>query len=272
MKVFISWSGILSRRAAETLREWLPNVLQAVEPWMSAEDIEKGARWSSEVATELSSTKAGILCVTPDNLEAPWLNFEAGALSKTLEKTFVSPYLINLRPSDLKGPLVQFQATEANKLDTRRLVGTLNKALDDSALSEKQLDKTFEIWWPELESSLQEIRSAKAPQRPQRADREILEEILALVRDQAKRNPVEILFTPTFSQEEPFTVSLSPGSGKSHILTRMFRPGENVILSNSELNKLLNKGEQKPAEQAAGAEATAKQESDTPKSKKKRDA
>jgi hypothetical protein len=101
----------------------------------------------------------------------------------------VTPYLVGLKPSDLKGPLVQFQATESTKRDTRRLIGTLNKALGETALPEKQLDKTFEIWWPELDDGLQRVQSAKTPQRPQRRDRDILEEILALVRDQAKRMP-----------------------------------------------------------------------------------
>ncbi|PYV30457.1 MAG: hypothetical protein DMG22_20315 [Acidobacteria bacterium] len=197
MKVFISWSGSLSKRVAAALRDWLPTVLQAVEPWMSAEDIEKGARWGSDVAVELSKTKAGILCVTADNVDAPWLNFEAGALSKTLEKTFVSPYLVGLTPTDLTGPLVQFQATESSKLDTRRLMSTLNKALGDIALPDEQLDKTFERWWPELESALREIQSAEVPEAPRRDQREILEEILALVRDQGKRNVPEVFFAPT---------------------------------------------------------------------------
>jgi hypothetical protein len=220
MKLFVSWSGTLSRRIAEALREWLPNVLQAIDPWMSAEDIEKGARWSSDIASELDKTKAGILCITPDNLEAPWLNFEAGALSKTIDKTFVSPYLFGLRPSDLKGPLVQFQSTEANKKDTRRLLGTLNRALGEAALPEKQLDKTFEIWWPELESSLQRLQSVKAPDRPQRSERELLEEILALVRDQAKRTPLEDLnISSAVGQDEPVVI-VRPGSGDSATILR----------------------------------------------------
>ncbi len=230
MKVFISWSGGLSRRMAETLREWLPNVLQAVEPWMSAEDIEKGARWSSDIASELDKTKAGILCITPDNLEAPWLNFEAGALSKTLEKTFVSPYLLGLRPSDLKGPLVQFQATEANKKDTRRLLDTLNKALGEAALSEKQVDKAFEVFWPELETSLQKLQSAKAPQRPQRGEREILEEILALARDQAKRPVPEGIFT-SGGHQEPFFIRGISGSGKGDFVPYLqYRPSVGEFL------------------------------------------
>ena len=85
MKVFLSWSGQLSKRVAEELRQWLPNVIQALEPWLSSEDIGKGSRWSSHVTSELAASKAGIICVTPDNHNAPWLNFEAGAISNNVE-------------------------------------------------------------------------------------------------------------------------------------------------------------------------------------------
>ena len=41
-KVFISWSGDLSKKIAEELRFWLPAVLQFVKPYFTPNDIEKG--------------------------------------------------------------------------------------------------------------------------------------------------------------------------------------------------------------------------------------
>lgn len=192
MRVFLSWSGETSRLVAETLRDWLPNVIQALDPWMSSEDVDKGARWAAEIAEGLNSIKAGIICLTSENLKAAWINFEAGALSRTIEKTLVCPYLIGIDPSDLGGPLVQFQATMANKKDTRRLIETLNTALEGKALNDKQLEKAFETWWPELEDRLQSILENKVPPRQRRSERELLEEILALVRDLVRRDsPLE---------------------------------------------------------------------------------
>ncbi|MEA2691864.1 MAG: hypothetical protein QOJ16_1251 [Acidobacteriota bacterium] len=186
MKVFLSWSGETSRRLAEALRDWLPAVLQAVEPWMSAADIDKGARWSAQVAGELAQAKVGVLCLTRDNLAAPWVLFEAGALSKTLEATCVCPYLLGLRPADLRGPLVQFQAAEANEADTRRLVATINAALGPKALSERGLDRAFATWWPALAKALEGLPPGKPAARPARSERDLLEEVLSLVRDLAR--------------------------------------------------------------------------------------
>lgn len=184
MKVFISWSGHTSSTVAHFLRDWIPYVIQSVEPWMSASDIDAGARWSRSVEEQLGSTKFGIICLTKINTTAPWVLFEAGALAKTIEETFVCPYLIDLAPSEIPaGPLTQFQAKRATEKDTWELILTINKALGVDALPEPQLQKTFEKWWPDLKDLIANLPSEGTMENPSRSPESKLDEILETVRD-----------------------------------------------------------------------------------------
>lgn len=198
MKVFISWSGNTSLKVAQVFREWLPSVIQSIEPYVSSEDIDKGARWSTDIAKELEDSTFGILCVTKDNLEAPWLSFEAGALSKTMEKSFVTPFLFDIKRSEVQGPILQFQSTIFEKEDIKKMVKTLNKACGDIGIADARLDKSFNVWYPTLEESLNQIKveTSSTPDSDHDSDDAslspaILEEILELSRDNQKllRNP-----------------------------------------------------------------------------------
>ncbi len=82
MKIFVSWSGDRSQALAQALRDWLPMVLHYAEPRLSQLDIAAGDRWANEVANELEASKFGIICITRENIIAPWILFEAGALAK----------------------------------------------------------------------------------------------------------------------------------------------------------------------------------------------
>ncbi len=99
------------RRAplASALYTWLPSVLQSVKPFLSSEDVDKGARWAVEVSKELEGSGYGVLCVTRENVATPWLNFEAGALSKAFDTARVVPLLLDLSPTDVVGPLTMFR-------------------------------------------------------------------------------------------------------------------------------------------------------------------
>jgi hypothetical protein len=120
------------------------------------------------------------------------LLFEAGALSKTLEKTFVCPYLVNLQPADVRGPLSQFQMTTAEKEETRKLLHTINKALGDQALQPGQVNAAFDKWWGDLDSRLEAISSTRLSVPVKRSTRELIEEVLDTVRAMARRTPTEI--------------------------------------------------------------------------------
>ena len=140
------------------MRDWLPSVIQIIHPYVSSEDIDKGARWTTDIAGELEKSFYGILCITKANIEAPWINFEAGALSKSVENSRVSPFLFGIKRSDIKsGPLTQFQSTLADRDDIFKLVHSLNQSCEAQKLDPKRLDEILKVWWPQLESKLDHL-------------------------------------------------------------------------------------------------------------------
>jgi TIR domain len=166
MRVFLSWSGATSREVAEALHEWIPLVVQNAKPFMSTGDINKGRRWNDVVGEELSHSDYGIVCITRYNSGSPWLHFEAGAISRALGKSYVSPLLFNVEPSMLEGPLRQFQVTvycsdgceHRGKQEIRSLLRSLNDRLEPALrLTDELLKLEFDKWWPDLHRRLQRI-------------------------------------------------------------------------------------------------------------------
>lgn len=183
MKVFICWSGPTSGLVAESLRDWLRKVIQAVEPFIS-EDIEKGEAWMTRLTEELAQTKFAIICLTQDNLTSPWLHFETGAIWKGLDDARVVPYLHGVDPADLKQPLAHFQSARATRQGTLDLLNSINAQLE-SRLSEAELQDSFELRWPMLEKKLAGIEppSDGVPASPTRSAEDVQREILLAIRD-----------------------------------------------------------------------------------------
>jgi hypothetical protein len=127
VKIFISWSGDESKDIALILKEWIPSVIQVAEPYVSSEDIDKGARWASDISKELDDSSFGIICLTKSNLNAPWINFEAGALGKKVADGMVCPFLYKIKPSEISGPILQFQSTNSDhRDDVFKLIKSIN--------------------------------------------------------------------------------------------------------------------------------------------------
>jgi hypothetical protein len=185
MRVFISWSGYKSKKCAEIFAEWLPQVIQVVDPWISTE-IEKGSKWTPEISKTLEISKVGIICLTRENLNNKWILFEAGALSK-IPETRVCTFLLGLTPTDIEQPLSQFMHTIFDKDDIYKMLLTINSQVEkngEKSLNEKTLKSVFDVFWPDLDKNIQNIGQEKNENTSQiREDRDILEEILTLVRD-----------------------------------------------------------------------------------------
>jgi len=187
--IFISWSGQRSRWIAETLRDWLPMIVQAANPWMSATDIDKGSRGLPEITKALDGMKVGITCLTPENLSEPWILYEAGALSKTIDdKTRLCTYLLaGLNNRDVKAPLSMFQHTKAEKEETRSLIRSINKAIGDDPVPELTLNHLFDKLWPDLEGKLSTMPEPEKVVATKRPTEEMVAEILDLTRAEANR-------------------------------------------------------------------------------------
>ena len=202
MKVFLSWSGELSHKIACAFREWLPSVIQSITPYVSSEDIDKGTRWSNDIAVQLEDSDFGIIFVTKDNIGAPWISFEAGALSKSIDRSNVTPFILGLKRSEVHGPLLQFQSVIYDRSDIFKLLQSINARLDRSSqLSVDPLQKSFEVWWPKLDEVLAPLATQcdaemSGDQPPNGSvSNDILEEILELARRQERllRDPETLI-------------------------------------------------------------------------------
>jgi hypothetical protein len=182
MKIFVSWSGERSQSVANILHGWLPLVLHFVEPWLSQSDIEPGERWASEVSKELEASNFGIICVTRENTVSPWILFEAGALTKSLQQGRVIPLLLDVEFKDISGPLAQFQAKKVDESGLKDLVSSINK-LSDSPIPDPRLSQLFSMSWPSLTKQFEAIPKGVPAAKHNRPQQEILEDLVTGVRN-----------------------------------------------------------------------------------------
>lgn len=189
MKVFLSWSGTRSREMANMLSDWLCCVIQASRPWVSTRDLDRGSLWFGEINDQLKDTSVGIVCLTQENKNRPWILFEAGALAKGLSTARVCTFLIDLEPKDIEDPLAQFNHTLPNRDSVFGLVRTLNGTLGSGALDVRVLDQVFDTYWPQFDKRFKEVLGETKPAEPSkpRPKEDVLAEILENTRTLASK-------------------------------------------------------------------------------------
>jgi hypothetical protein len=213
MKVFMSWSGDRSREVAKLLDYWVKCVVQASRPWISTSGIDSGSIWFNQISSELQDTTFGIICLTKENKEAPWILFEAGALAKGLASSRVCTFLIDLQAKDVRDPLAQFNHTLPSFESMWKLVSTLNGSLPElSRLDVVILKGVFETYWPQFEEKFAAILKTypETTVIEPRKQEDILAEILESTRGLERRMRVveNSAVSDNFSQKTKSWVAL----------------------------------------------------------------
>ncbi len=158
MSIYIGWYGNRSKLIASTLANWLTTIIKDLKIWVSESDIEKKPDQLNKLSAKLKKSDFVLFCITPENVDEPWLLFEAGALSRVLSAPQLMLILYDIESSTLKSPLSQFQAIQLQeKKKTYDLFERI--ILDDSNTSHStaKLDDLFEEYWPIIEQSFREF-------------------------------------------------------------------------------------------------------------------
>lgn len=202
MKIFLSWSGELSKDFANAINGWLEDIFEDdIQVFFSDSDVKAGQRWMQELKDNLNDAEFVILCLTSKNLTSPWINFEAGWMVKHLEQNSMLPLLLDLDPADVTGPLSQFQSTKADDDGMQTIARIINGQLGTNALKEKQLKLLVRGRMEELKEALAPIirggtKSLQAEYLPNNtlADyKQIHESALALI--ESARKSIDLMTT-----------------------------------------------------------------------------
>lgn len=141
----------------------------------------------NEVRRALDSSSCGIIIITPENQDRPWLHFEAGSLLARFdyEKTRVIPVLVDfLSVTELRAsPLTNLQVSLLDDEGWRRIITSLSNALkvDPSVRL-----RTAIAMWPELADQVEDIneryRALASNHVKRRSSEDKIDEILEMTR------------------------------------------------------------------------------------------
>jgi hypothetical protein len=198
VKIFISWSGDLSREITKVLRIWLPKMFDRVEPWMSDIDVAAGSRALKDIEDRLNESDFGVIVVTTENHEKPWLNFEAGALSKRFDGSIarVVPLLVNFDDFyQVTTTIRQFQGVMLQKDEkpykdgVRKLLQSISTVAGaDWPAVEARFDWSWDEFAEQIEAA--KTRAGSQPEPPEVDERALLIDLAkkldSITRNQAK--------------------------------------------------------------------------------------
>ena len=156
MTVFIGWAGETSKAIASILRNWLAGMFDNHINIFTPDNLATGSLWFVALNEALTTVvDCGLLCLTADNANSPWLAYEAGALRQKTE--LVIPLLFEVSSvMQLSDPLRRFPALSFGFESMLEVVYQLNDLCGDKRLSEQELERRFQARYPTLQALIKE--------------------------------------------------------------------------------------------------------------------
>jgi hypothetical protein len=183
MKVFISWSGPSEGKVAQALRDALHSMSTgSIEAFVSNVDIPRGERGIPMIEDELASTNYGIVVLSAENKDRPWINYEGGALATAFGRR-VATVLLDLRTAEVDTPLAVFQATIfSERQSVFELLSQIALIANPKAPPEA-LETLFDAQWDKIQESWEPDASTRTKRR---TERDMLEEVVNGLRTLSK--------------------------------------------------------------------------------------
>lgn len=154
MEIFISFSGRLSECIATEIKKWMQKIFSCKILLFQSNDITKGANWVRELGEKLKKCNYAISILTADNVNNPWINFEAGAICTSKDNNLVHTILFGIDEVNHSSPLSIFQYSKFDEIDLLKLLNVINNTLGSDRLDEFSLMGKFKESWPSFQKNI----------------------------------------------------------------------------------------------------------------------
>lgn len=159
-RIFISWAGDYSKAIAIALKSILEEEIFSnnLECFVSELDIASGSDWWDKIKDELCTCQYCIVCMTNENVRAPWIFYEAGAMVARDVPTV--PFLVNCSVNSLDHtPLTGKQTIKFyDQPQFVKMVKNINELMG-TQLSSKQVGIIAETAYKKLRDDLEPVVS-----------------------------------------------------------------------------------------------------------------
>ncbi len=158
INIFISWSQDEAREIALALKCFLEHTNDYFRPWVSKGGIAMGDNWRDEIENSIEQSNFGIIVCTEKSKDAPWVQYESGALHRNLQWCKVAPVLCAIKLEDLSSTLKKSQAcTVDQKEELRQLFHDINEVAGSPLAIKEVLNNNFDQHFPEFQKKLSEL-------------------------------------------------------------------------------------------------------------------